>query len=197
MGLPFLLLTFKLYLIKIPNMSFSRNKNLHTKLTINGKTYKFRTANERNAFEAGFSSNGTADVRLNNIEVEVTVAEGQTIPPGSPLIDTTITQDGSGMLVSIPAASTPGQEIVGVYRGKADAAAGDTISMVIRGEVDMKVNGTPAPGSWLYHDDSEPTAASFGTATDSTSRFHCVGDPVEYTAAGYKAVHMNRPFTTD
>ena len=178
-------------------MSFSRNRNLHTKLAINGTVYKFRTANERNAFEAGFSSSGTTTNRGNNIEVKVTVDAGQTIPPGSPLIDSTTTQDGSGMLVSVPAASTPGQEVVGVYRGTVDAVAGDTISMVIRGEVDMKVNGTPAPGSWLYHDDSEPSAASFGTATDSSSRFHCVGEPVEYTASGYKAVHMNRPFTTD
>ncbi len=178
-------------------MSFSRNKNLHTKLTINGEVYKFRTANERNAFEAGFNSSGSSDARANNIEVQVTVDAGQTIPPGSPLVDSTVTQDGSGMLVSVPAASTTGQNIVGVYRGTADAVAGDAITMVIRGEVDMKVNGTPSPGSWLYHDDSEPTAASIGTTTDSTSRFHCVGDPVEYTASGYKAVHMNRPFITD
>lgn len=181
-------------------MSFSRNKNLHTKLSIGGKVYKFRTANERNAFEAGMASVGSAPSTTNrdhNIEVEVTVTDGQTIPVGSPLIDTTPNDEGGIMFVSVPLASTPGQQIIGVYRGTADATGGDTIQMVLRGEVDMKVNGAANAGSWLSHDDSEPTAASNGNATDSVARMHCMGDAVEYTAAGYKAVFFNRPFITD
>ncbi len=181
-------------------MSFSRNKNLHTKLSINGKVYKFRTANERNAFEAGMASSNSTPSSTNrdhNIEVEVTVTDGQTIPVGSPLIDTSTDETIGTMFVSVPAANTPGQQIIGVYRGTADATGGDTIKMVLRGEVDMKVNGTANAGSWLSHDDSEPTAASNGNATDSTARMHCTGDAVEYTAAGYKAVFFNRPFITD
>ena len=180
-------------------MSFSRNKNLHTRLTINGKVYKFRTANERNAFEAGMASNASPSStnRDHNIEVEVTVTAGQTIPVGSPLIDTTPNDEGGVMFVSVPLANTPGQQIIGVYNGTADATGGDNIQMVLRGEVDMKVNGTANPGTWLYHDDSEPTAASSGNPTDSTARLHCTGDAVNYTAAGYKAVFFNRPFITD
>jgi hypothetical protein len=179
-------------------MAFSRNKNLTRTLTVNNKEYIFKTANERNAFAQMMAGDtpavaGTYD---RNIEVEAVVADGQTVQPGSFLIDVTPYNEGPSMLVQQPAADTAGQNIVGAYRGTEVANAGDTITVVIRGRLDMKVNGAAPNGAVLRLDNSEPFACSFGEANDSYAFVSKLGDPIDATGADYAAVFFNQVFIT-
>ena len=176
----------------------SRNKNLNTRAVVGGQVFVFRTANERNAFEAALANAALPPSgRNNNVTVTAVVADGQTIEPGSPLIDVTVTYAQDAKLeVQTPAASTPGQEIVGLYAGTTTANGGDEITMLLRGELDMKVNGDAVAGAYLRHDDSEPSAASFGVGTDSPATLSLVGDALVVETAGYKSVFFEGPFTT-
>ena len=178
-------------------MAYSRNKNLHRSLTVNGQEYIFKTANERNAFAAALNSGGTTGTYERNIEVSAVVADGQTIQPGSFLIDVSDLNEDVLMKVQTPAADTAGQSIVGAYRGTAVAQAGETITVVIRGRLDMKVNGAAPAGAVLRMDDSEPFACSSGVATDSYAYVSKLGDAIDATGADYAAVFFNQVFITE